>query len=265
MSAEAPSAAPLMPRSRFLLAAAIVVLTVGVLQLTHVFEIPLGSWFSNSGAGGSVISKSSLVGFMKSAGYPSLFGLMVLEGSSMPVPSEVVLPLAGYLVSLGILNYWLVLAVSTTACVVGALIDYALALWLGRPFVAKMMKTFRVHGGALDRAERWFDTSGRWTVFLARFVPILGPVISLPAGLFRMDVKSFVLMTAAGALGWSAVLVYAGVLAGNAWASAFTSSTTVVDALSLVAASAATIYVTYYVYGSVRGTPGAATARPSVS
>lgn len=212
-----------------------------------------------------MLSTSSLLDFMRNAGYPSLYVLMVLESTSLPVPSEVVLPLAGYLVSLGVLNFWLVLAVSTAACLTGALLDYFLALWLGRPFVTRMLKLLRVHGGALERAERWFDTSGRWTVFLARFVPVLGPVISLPAGLFRMDVKSFILMTVAGALGWSAILVYAGVFAGNAWESAFISSLTVVDALSAVAASAAAVYVVYYVYGWMRKTPKIASPRPSVS
>jgi membrane protein DedA with SNARE-associated domain len=128
-------------------------------------------------------------------------------------------------------------------------------MWLGRPFVTRLLQVFRVHSGALERAERWFDTSGRWTVFLARFVPVLRTVISLPAGLFRMGVKSFVLLTAVGCLAWSAILVYAGVLAGNAWQNAFSSSSTVVDGLSAVAAASAAAYVAYYLYGwTSRGT-----------
>ena len=212
-----------------------------------------------------MLSESSLREFMKNAGYPSLFALMALESASLPIPSEVVLPFAGYLVSQGILDFWLVLLVSTAASLAGALLDYYLAKRLGRPFVIKMLKLFRVHSGALERAEKWFDTSGRWTVFLARFVPVLRTVISLPAGLFRMGVKSFILMTVAGCLGWSVVLVYAGYLAPSDWVSAFTSSLTVVDALSAVAASVAAVYVVYCVYGWMRKTPKAASPQPSVS
>ena len=242
--AEAPP--PLIPRNRILLVAAAAVLALGVLQLGNVIQLPFGTWFS--GAGGSALPTSSLLDVMRKAGYPSLFALMALESASLPVPSEVVLPFAGYLVSQGVLNFWAVILVSTTASLAGALLDYYLALWLGRPFVIRMLKIFRAHGGALERAEKWFDTSGRWTVLLARFVPILRTVISLPAGLFKMNVKSFVLMTIIGCLGWSIVLVYAGVLAGNAWANAFASSLTVADAFSAVAAFAAAIYVVYYAY-----------------
>lgn len=212
-----------------------------------------------------MLSESSLRNFMKNTGYVSLFALMALESASLPIPSEVVLPFAGYLVSQGILNFWLVLLVSTVASLAGALLDYYLARRLGRPFVVRMLKFFRVHSGALERAETWFDTSGRWTVFLARFVPVLRTVISLPAGLFRMDVKSFILMTVAGCLGWSAVLVYAGYLAPTAWVSAFNSTSTVTDALSALAASAAAFYVVYYMYGWRRKTPNAASPQPSVS
>jgi membrane protein DedA with SNARE-associated domain len=254
---------PLIPRNKVLLVAAGAVLCVGLLQVAHVIELPFGAWFS--GASGSILSSSNLSDFMRNWGYPSLFVLMALESASLPVPSEIVLPLAGSLVFSGVLNFWLVLAVSTVASLAGALTDYYLALWLGRPFVTRMLRLFRVHSGALERAERWFDTSGRWTVFLARFVPVLRTVISLPAGLFKMGVKSFILMTVVGCLGWSAVLVYAGVLAGNAWQNAFSSSRTVVDGLSAVAALAAAAYVTYYVYGWLRKDSKAASSRPLVS
>ncbi len=255
--------APLIPRNRFLLVAALAALSVGLLQVTHIVELPFGVWFS--GAGGSLLSTSSLLDFMKNVGYLSLFVLMALESASLPIPSEVVLPFAGYLVYLGAMDFWVALAVSTAASLAGALVDYYLALWLGRPFVVRLLKAFRLGSGTLDRAERWFERSGQWTVFVARFVPGLRTVISLPAGLFRMGIKPFVFMTVVGCFAWSAILVYAGFLSGPAWSSAFASSSTVIDALSAVVAAVAGSYIVYYVYGLKRRVSAGPTPLTSVS
>ncbi len=249
MESASQQQAPLIPRNRFLLVAAVAALSVGLLQVTHIVELPFGAWFS--GAGGSLLSTSSLLDFMKNAGYLSLFVLMALESAIffLPIPSEVVLPFAGYLVYLGAMDFWVAVAVSTVASLTGALVDYYLALWLGRPFVVRLLKAFRLGSGTLDRAERWFERSGQWTVFVARFVPGLRTVISFPAGLFRMGIKPFVFMTAVGCFAWSAILVYAGFLSGQALSSAFASSSTVIDALSAVVAAVAGSYIAYYVYG----------------
>lgn len=260
MPGSAPDRAPLLPRSKAALAASAVLLAVALPQVLHAAGLLSEGW--PGGSGGSVLPTSTLVSYMKSEGYPSLFALMALEGACMPIPSEVVLPLSGYLVYAGALNYWVVLCVSTAASLVGALVDYFLALWLGRPFVVRMLKLVSLHGGALDTAERWFGTSGRWTVFLARFVPVFGPLISLPAGLFKMDLKEFVPMTAAGVFGWSALLVLAGYVAGDAWQTAF-SFLTVANVLAAILAAAAVAYIAYY----ARGSPakGLAGVSPSAS
>jgi membrane protein DedA with SNARE-associated domain len=236
----------LVPRSKYLIVIAFAGLVVGLLQATDVVELPFGAWFS--GLTGSVLSAASLNDFMTKYGYASLFALMALESASLPIPSEVVLPFAGYLVYLGTLNFWAAVAVSTAASLTGALLDYYLAAWLGRPFVVELLKAFRLHRTALDRAEGWFAKSGQWTVFAARFVPGLRTVISLPAGLFRMRIGSFVLMTVAGCFAWSVVLVYAGLVSGPAWSSAFTSSTMVIDDLSGLVAAVSAAYIAYYSY-----------------
>ena len=186
-------------------------------------------------------------------GYASLFTLMALESASLPIPSEVVLPLAGYFVRQGVLDFWLAVIVSTVASLAGALVDYFLAIWLGRPFVIGLLRVFRIHRDALDRAEAWFSRSAQWTVFAARFVPGLRTVISLPAGLFEMNLARFVIMTVAGCFAWSVVLVYAGFLAGSASTSTFASSPTVIQGLSAVVAAVSAIYVAYYLYAISRG------------
>ena len=238
----------ILPRSRYLLVAAIVCLVVGLLEATSILQIPFGEWFSK--ISGSILSSSSLNSFMTNYGYVSVFALMTLESASLPIPSEVVLPFAGYLVYAGTLSFWVVILVSTVASLVGALVDFYLAKWLGRPFVVALLRTFRIHRDALDRAESWFARSGQWTVFAARFVPLLRTIISLPAGLFEMNVWRFIVMTVAGCFAWSVVLVYAGFLAGTASSSAFASSPTVVEGLSGLVAVLSASYVGYYFLGA---------------
>lgn len=185
---------------------------------------------------------------MMKYGYASLFALMALESASLPIPSEVVLPLAGYFVRIGVLNFWVAVGVSTAASLAGALVDYFLAAWLGRPFVVRLLNLFKLHRGALDRAEAWFERSAQWTVFAARFVPGLRTIISLPAGLFEMDITRFIIMTTTGCFAWSVVLIYAGFLAGSASSSAFVSSPTAIDGLSALVAAMSAAYMAYYAY-----------------
>lgn len=246
-----------IPRNRYLLLIATITLVVGALQAAGVVQLPFGVWFSK--LTGSVLSSATLNSFMTNYGYLSLFLLMVLESTSLPVPSEVVLPFAGYLVYAGTLSFWPVIVVSTAASLTGALVDYYLAKWLGRPFVVALLKLFKLHEGALERAEAWFGRSGQWTVFAARFVPALRTIISLPAGLFEMRIPSFVIMTVAGCFAWSVILVYAGFLAGPASSTAFASSPTVVEGLSAVLAIVAAAYLIYYFF------PSRAAQRPAPS
>lgn len=243
----------LVPRSKYLLAFAVATFVVGVLQALSIVELPFAAWFS--ALTGSVVSLSALNNFMGRYGYASIFVLMGLESASLPVPSEVVLPLAGYLVYTGVLSFWPVVVVSTVASLAGALVDYLLAARLGRPFVSAALGRLHVHQGALERAEGWFARWGQWTVFAARFVPFVRTVISLPAGLFEMKVRPFVALTLAGCFAWSVILVYAGYLAsaaGQSWSATFSSSSAVVQLLSAAVAATSAAYMAYYAYSGVR-------------
>jgi membrane protein DedA with SNARE-associated domain len=243
---EKPAVSSPVPRSGYLLIVALVLLALGLLQATGAVGLPFGAWFAR--ISGSVLSSATLVSFMSSYGYASVFALMALESASLPIPSEVVLPLAGYFVHVGALNFWVVILVSTAASLVGALTDYYLALWLGRPFVVGLLRVFRLHRNGLERAESWFARSAQWTVFAARFVPGLRTIISLPAGLFEMNIWRFVAMTVAGCFAWSVILVYAGYVAGSASGTTFTTSSTVIDGLSGLIAALSGAYVAYYAY-----------------
>jgi len=251
-----------VPRSAYLFVLALILFVVGLFQALDLVELPFGTWFSL--LSGSLLSSSTLNSFMSTYGYASVFALMALESASLPVPSEIVLPLAGYFVGVHLLDFWAVVVVSTVASLTGALVDYYLAKWLGRPFVVGLLRLFRLHRNSLDRAEAWFGRSAEWTVFAARFVPGLRTVISLPAGLFEMKMGRFVLMTVAGCFAWSAVLVYAGVLAGSPSSTTFSTSSTVIDGLSGLVAAMSGVYIVYYVYAS-RRRPKAAATPSSVS
>jgi membrane protein DedA with SNARE-associated domain len=115
-----------------------------------------------------------------------------------------------------------------------------------------VLKLFRLHKGALDRAEAWFEKSGQWTVFAARFVPGLRTIISLPAGLFRLSLTRFVVMTVAGCFAWSVILIYAGLLAGSSQEalSAFSTSSVLIDYLSGLVAALSVAYIAYFFYGA---------------
>ncbi|MBI3859754.1 MAG: DedA family protein [Thaumarchaeota archaeon] len=242
----------LVPRNRYLAVAAILVLVTAVIQLTHWVTLPFAGWFCG---GTSLLSSGSLADFMKSYGYLSLFLLMTAESASAPIPSELILPIAGALVYEGALSSLpLALGVSTAAALAGALIDYYLAFVLGRPFVSRVIKIFRLNPADLDRAESWFERSGQWTVFAARFVPLVRALISFPAGLFRMRLRSFVLMTLAGCAVWNGILLYAGFAAGQylTGVCAGTGENVVVDGFSLAIAGIALGYLVYFAVGSDR-------------
>jgi membrane protein DedA with SNARE-associated domain len=234
-----------VPTSRILLLIALITFVLGFLEATDLIQLPIG-WLT--GISGSILSSQTLINFISQYGYASLFALMALESASLPIPSEVVLPLAGYFVRLGVLNFWAAVGVSTAASILGALVDYFLAKWLGRPFAVGLLRAFRLHRDALDRAEAWFSRSAQWTVFIARFIPGLRTIISLPAGLFEMNLLRFVIMTLAGCFAWSVILVYAGVLAGSATGGNLGSSPEVIDGISTIFAVVAAGYIGFYAY-----------------
>ena len=148
-------------------------------------------------------------------GYPALGALILVENLFPPIPSEVILPLAGFYVGKGDLNFgWVVLA-GTAGSVAGALMIYALARRGGRALLLRHPRLFRVREADLDRADDWFDRYGPWLVLGGRLVPGARSLVSIPAGLSEMPVLPFTLMTALGSAVWNAVLVGAGWALGS--------------------------------------------------
>ncbi len=155
---------------------------------------------------------------VQSWGYAGLFVAMALESSSLPIPSEVILPFAGYLVSQGLLNFWFAVLVSTLAGVAGSLIDYFIGL-KGMSALAKrsILRSLLYSRGRMDTAERWFDRYGAPVVFLSRMVPGFRTLISFPAGAVKMPLSKFIAYTTAGCLVWDVILIYLGVYVGASW------------------------------------------------
>lgn len=159
--------------------------------------------------------------FVENAGYGLVFLFMVIESSFLPFPSEVVVPPAAYLaVTKGDMNIFLIVVVATLGAICGALINYALSVWLGRPLVYAFANSRLGHACLIDeakvqKAEKYFDEHGAISTFIGRLIPAVRQLISIPAGLSRMSLGVFVVFTALGALVWNCILAGLGYWLGK--------------------------------------------------
>ena len=152
------------------------------------------------------------------AGGLGLVGVMAVESVVPPIPSEVVLPLAGSLVAGGQLSFLVALLAATAGSVLGAWALYAVGRFGGRPALLRLGPLLRVDERRLGRAEAWFARRGDWLVLLGRLVPGLRAVVSVPAGMGRMPLWRFLGLTAAGSLIWNAGLIGVGMALAARWA-----------------------------------------------
>jgi membrane protein DedA with SNARE-associated domain len=143
--------------------------------------------------------------------------LMTLENLFPPIPSEFILPFAGFLVGRGELGFLPALVASTAGSLSGALILYALGRWGGRNLILRYGRFLRVKEADLDRAEGWFDKYDQWVILFGRMVPGVRSVVSIPAGMLRTPFLQFVLLTTAGSAAWNALLLGAGWYLGENW------------------------------------------------
>ena len=154
--------------------------------------------------------------FVEHANYLFVFLFMVIESSFIPFPSEVVVPPAAYLAcrNYGVgadMNVFVVVLVATAGALVGAFINYYLSLWVGRPVVYRFADSRFGHACMIDRAkvekaEAYFDKHGAVSTFIGRLIPAIRQLISIPAGLAKMNVGTFAIFTTLGALVWNAIL-----------------------------------------------------------
>ena len=160
-----------------------------------------------------------LLQIISSSGYLGVMFLMTLESAVIPVPSEVVMPFAGYLVSQGKLDFWLVILASTVGNLIGSMATYSVGMYMGRGAIIKYGKYILLREHHLMLAENWFRRYGQGAVFLGRMLPVVRTVIALPAGIARMNFPKFAAYTFIGSIPWNVALVYAGVWLGSNWVS----------------------------------------------
>jgi membrane protein DedA with SNARE-associated domain len=154
---------------------------------------------------------------LRDLGYAGLALLMVAETVFPPIPSEAVLPLAGFLVEQGEFGLVAVLATSTAGSVAGAVLLYEAARHGGRPFADRFLRFARQDPAKLEQAERWFARRGPWVVLVGRCIPGVRSLVSLPAGVLCMPRWEYLLFTFIGSAVWNSVLVGAGYALGSQW------------------------------------------------
>lgn len=158
---------------------------------------------------------------IESLGYPGLTILVAAENIFPPIPSEVILPLAGFLTGQGRFSFVLVLIASTLGSLIGALVLYAIGMGLGQAGIRRLLVRYGhlalITPEDLTRAEDWFDRWGPIAVFTGRLVPVVRSLVSLPAGYRRMPLVQFVPLTIFGSLLWNGALVALGWALGENW------------------------------------------------
>jgi membrane protein DedA with SNARE-associated domain len=146
-----------------------------------------------------------------------VFFLMVLESACIPIPSEAIMPFAGFAVAQGKMSLLAAVAVGVAGNVVGSWISYAVGLYGGRPFVEHYGKYVLLSTHKLDTAEHWFNRYGAPAIFFSRMLPIVRTFISLPAGAARMPIVKFSIYTVVGCVPWVLMLGYIGEKIGQNW------------------------------------------------
>jgi membrane protein DedA with SNARE-associated domain len=153
--------------------------------------------------------------------WPGVIFLMAVESAAIPFPSEIIMPLAGWLLikERGLGFEWLFLAAFYGALgnTIGSLVAYYAGAWGGRPFLRRYGRFVLISQRELDWADRWFERYGEVAVFLSRLMPVIRTFISVPAGVARMNVLRFTLLTFAGSFPWSFGLAWGGFALGENW------------------------------------------------
>jgi membrane protein DedA with SNARE-associated domain len=156
-----------------------------------------------------------LLGALLALGYPGIVALMALESSVLPVPSELVMPPAGYWAAKGEMSFAVAVGCGTLGSVIGALANYYGARWIGVPLLRRYGKYVLLSERALARSEHFFQRHGEISTLIGRLFPVIRHLISIPAGLHGMALPKFITYTALGAFVWCTILTWIGYVLGR--------------------------------------------------
>jgi len=158
-----------------------------------------------------------IIATISALGYSGIVLLMAIESACIPLPSEIIMPFSGYLVSTGELSLWGVAIAGAVGCVLGSLVAYWVGMYGGRPLIEKYGRYILLSRHDLDIADRWFEKRGEIIVFVSRLLPAIRTFIAFPAGVARMNLTKFIIYTFAGSLPWCLGLAYVGKKLGEQW------------------------------------------------
>jgi membrane protein DedA with SNARE-associated domain len=160
-----------------------------------------------------------VIRIISDTGYFGIASLMAIESACIPVPSEIIMPFAGFLTISGKLSLLLVIIWGAIGNLIGSIVAYIIGAYGGRPFIEKYGKYVLLGRDELDKSQRFFTKYGSISVFFSRLLPIVRTFISLPAGIARMPFGKFCIYTFVGSFLWSGLLAYIGVFLGENWKS----------------------------------------------
>jgi membrane protein DedA with SNARE-associated domain len=160
-----------------------------------------------------------IMGVISTMGYGGIVLLMAIESACIPLPSEIIMPFAGFLVFKGEMTLWGVALAGAIGCVVGSIPAYYLGMYGGRPLVEKYGKWVLISHHDIRLADRWFEKHGEIIIFIGRLLPAVRTFIAFPAGIARMNMSKFIIYTFVGSLIWCWLLAYAGMKTGEHWES----------------------------------------------
>ena len=185
----------------------------------------------------------TLLQLMESYGYIAMFVAMALENANIPIPSEVVLGFAGFLISQQIFSFWTTFAVACIAGVVGSIISYWLGSYGGRPLLLKYGKYIFFNEHKFRMAEDLFNKYGGIAIIICRCLPGVRTFISFPAGVARYPFWRFVIFTIIGTIPWTLLLIWAGSLLGSHWSDLIQYNHIFLMAVAVLCVVAAVVFV----------------------
>jgi len=162
---------------------------------------------------------SLIIKVISDTGYWGITFFMTLESMGLPIPSEIVMPFSGYLVTMDRFSLSEVVFCATLGNLIGSLIFYAIGYWGGRPLVEKYGRFVLISEAEISRANNWFKKNGSVAIFFSRLLPVVRTYISLPAGIAKMNLPKFVFYTSVGSVPWNFGLAYIGFVLAEEWGS----------------------------------------------